>query len=87
MFVQDLMAAEPAEMDCQGLLEIIARYVDLEQLGGQPAAWMPAVPVHLGACDHCSELYDILFALANQVESQPEDVPASWLDTWEGTGA
>jgi hypothetical protein len=78
MFVQDLIASEPEAMDCQNLLEIVARYVDLDHLGGQPAEWMPGVVAHLGACDHCAELYDVLHALADQVEGPPPDVSAGW---------
>ena len=73
-----LMASEPEGMDCKDLLDVIARYVDLEALDGQPPGWMPGVDGHLHVCDHCHELYEVLSLLAQRDGSVDGDLERIW---------
>jgi hypothetical protein len=73
-----LVEGEPDGMDCRDLLDVIARYVDLEALGGTPDAWMPGVNGHIGACDHCQDLYEVLLLLVGRDETQRSDLEELW---------
>lgn len=81
-----LVDGEPDGMDCRDLLDIIARYVDLEALGGTPDAWMPAVNGHLGACDHCQDLHEVLLLLALRDEALGPDLAEIWERVREQAG-
>lgn len=81
-----LVDGEPDGMDCRDLLDVIARYVDLEALGGTPDAWMPAVNGHLGACDHCQDLHEVLLLLALRDEALGPDLEEIWERVREQAG-
>lgn len=68
----------PTEMDCRELLEVIARYVDLEATGAAPDEAMPGVGLHLEDCDHCHELYEVLQHLELQRPSLEQELEQVW---------
>lgn len=73
-----LMAAEPDCIDCRDLLDVIARYVDLEALHGLPPDWMPDVDGHLDHCGDCQELYQVLRSLARSDAAAAGDLERIW---------
>lgn len=73
-----LQSGGPIGMDCRELLEVVARYVDLEATGAEPADWMPGVDLHAEDCDHCHELVDVLRQLTQQRPSLDQDLETVW---------
>ena len=82
-----LQTGGPTAMDCRELLEVIARYVDLEAVGGHPAEWMPCVDLHLEDCDHCQELYEVLRLLSHQLPSMDQELEGVWEEVRRQAGA
>ena len=82
-----LMASDPDSMDCREILDVIARYVDLEALSGQSPDWMYPINTHLDACDHCHELYDVLRFLASRGDTLDPDLEQLWDRVHAETGA
>ena len=64
-FLQTIVTTEDEELDCEEVMAVIARYVDLETDGGCSNESEAGVPLHLSHCAHCAEMYQTLRALAS----------------------
>jgi hypothetical protein len=51
--LNDLLLADPRDPGCQGGLEVIDQYVELELLGKDPAESFPGLAAHLRSCPAC----------------------------------
>ncbi len=67
--VERLLTDHPEDLDCAVVVDIIARYVDLEVAGAAPGLDQPGIPIHLDLCPHCAEMYEALSQVA-QLESR-----------------
>lgn len=57
------------ELDCDGCLDEVDRFVELELAGLDAAAAMPLVHNHLQKCGDCREEFEALLAAVRAMES------------------
>jgi hypothetical protein len=68
-FVERVFATEVEELDCEGMLDVIARYVEVEISGEEALAVASGAPLHMRQCDECAELYATLALLVTLEEA------------------
>ncbi len=77
--IQRLLSDHAEDLDCTAVVDIIARYVDLEVAGDAPGLDLPGIPIHLDLCPHCAEMYEALSQVARlEACGQLPDVDALW---------
>ena len=55
--------AEEDDLNCQGVHELLDQFAECAALGDDPAALLPLVQRHLGACPGCREEYEALLRI------------------------
>lgn len=67
--IQEIMAAEVDEWDCAAVMDVIARYVELDPDAAEAAVENLALSSHLTQCGHCAEMHATLAELARLDEA------------------
>ena len=68
--LKSVLVDKGEDISCGDCDEEVARYVDMLQLGEDPAALLPHIKMHLECCGGCKEQME---ALVVMVESQAKD--------------
>ena len=87
-FIESIFAADDTPLDCSSLMDVIARYVELEALGEDPTRFAGGVPQHCDACPVCAELYGALLAVARlEAAGDLPEAGALWAELRDATRA
>jgi hypothetical protein len=80
-FLQNVLTTEEEELDCEEVMAVIARYVEVEIANGNPRDVSAGVPLHLSHCPHCAEMYETLKVLASlEADGELPAMDALWTD-------
>jgi|GEM_PF-6639603 hypothetical protein len=86
-FLESILTTEEEELDCQEVMAVIARYVDVEVATGTEPKDMAGVPVHLKHCPHCAQMYQTLRALAEmEAHGSLPDTEGLWHELYSAVG-
>lgn len=78
-FLGNVLSTEDVELDCEHVMEVIARYVDVEIATGEAPRDGDGVPLHLKHCYHCEQMYQALHAIAEmEAEGSLPAVDGLW---------
>ena len=64
--LERFLHTDPADVGCEGAMDILHIYVDLLATGADPASRYPGVAAHLAACGPCGEDFRGLLAAVTQ---------------------
>ena len=70
-WIRQVYATWDEELDCDGLYEIIPRYVEMKVAGEDVGQHFPHVTHHL---EQCAECYDMYLALRDVVQLEEREV-------------
>lgn len=70
------------ELDCEGCLDQVDRFVEMELAGLDAAAAMPLVQNHLQKCGDCQEEFEALLIAIRATEDRNGSIFASMRRLW-----
>jgi predicted anti-sigma-YlaC factor YlaD len=80
-WIRQIYVTRDEELDCDGFLEAVPRYVDMEVAGEEASQRLPDVKHHLGQCEECYDLYltlrDIALLESQQIASELANIQRS----------
>jgi hypothetical protein len=80
-FLHTLVTTRDSEVDCEAVMQVIARYVEVEARGDCPSVVADGLPLHFQHCPHCAEMYRALLHLAElEAGGRLPDLDELWVD-------
>jgi hypothetical protein len=87
-FLENVFATEADEIDCEALLAVVERYIEVEISGEDAAAFAGGVPAHLRQCAECAELYAALRLIVSlEEEGELPSLDSLWAELRARTAA